>query len=212
MASKTDQTRGGRAVKRTPTRRSRTKAEATNRLAAADRALAKGLSVREVDAIVKGSEDAVVLIETKSPQVSAVTGEPLAARELALARKKNLLRAFGERRNLLAGALTVSEVAKMLGVGRQTPHDRVKAGRLLAVRDNGKLFFPEWQFDADQSDGVVAGFPDVLREMRGPISPLAKVKWFLTPKSLMAGRAPIEALRAGDVDSVVAEARAIGAS
>ena len=100
----------------------------------------------------------------------------------------------------------------MLGVGRQTPHDRAKAGTLLAIRDNGRLLFPDWQFDPEGPDGVIAGLPEVLRELRGPLSPLARIRWFLTPKSLIEGRTPLEALRAGDVDSAVAEARTVGAS
>jgi excisionase family DNA binding protein len=123
-----------------------------------------------------------------------------------------LVRAFSERRALLAQALSVAEVAELLGVGRQTPHDRAKAGTLLAVKENGRLVFPDWQFDPDGPDGVLPGLPEVLRAMRGPISALGRVRWFLTPKSLMRGRTPLEALRAGDVDEVIHEADSIGVS
>jgi hypothetical protein len=161
----------------------------------------------------ESAERAVAVIEVMGPRVSAVTGEPLpSAGELAAIRKQNLFRAFKERRDLLADALTVADVAKLLGVGRQTPHDRAKAGTLLAVKDNGRLLFPAWQFDPEGSDGVLAGLPDVLREIRGSMNALARVRWFLAPKSLMDGRSPLGALREGDTDSVIAEARAVGAS
>ena len=62
------------------------------------------------------------------------------------------------------------------------------------------------------SDGVVAGLPEVLRAMRGPISALGRIRWFVTPKPLMEGRTPLEALRAGDVGDVIREAHAIGVS
>jgi hypothetical protein len=161
----------------------------------------------------ESAERAVAVIEVMGPRVSAATGEPLpSAGELAAIRKQNLFRAFKERRDLLADALTVADVAKLLGVGRQTPHDRAKAGTLLAVKDNGRLLFPAWQFDPEGSDGVLAGLPDVLREIRGSMNALARVRWFLAPKSLMDGRSPLGALREGDTDSVIAEARAVGAS
>lgn len=182
-------------------------------MVAADSKLADELPLREVDLIVKESERAVALIDGEEPRLSAVTGEPLpSAGELARHRKQNLFRAFAERRRLLSQALTVADVADLLGVSRQTPHDRVGAGTLLAIKDNGRLLFPDWQFDPDGPDGVVAGLPEVLRELRGPLSTLARVRWFLTPKSLIEGRTPLEALRAGDVDSVLAEARSVGAS
>jgi hypothetical protein len=181
----------------------------------ADRRLAGALVLREVDDLVAEAEHAAALLDDPSTttRISPLTGEPLPdAREMARIRRANLLRAFSERRALLADALSVSEVAELLGVGRQTPHDRVKAETLLAVKENGKLMFPDWQFDADGADGVVAGLPEVLCVMRGPISALGRIRWFVTPKPLMKGRTPLEALRAGDVGDVIREAQAIGVS
>lgn len=193
--------------------RPRNKSEAERRLVAAHKQLAKELPRREVDLIVKDSEQTVALIQTKEPRTSAVTGEALpASHELVRIRKENLLRSFRDRHLLLRGALAAKDVADLLEVGRQTPHDRAKAGTLLAIKDNGQLRFPAWQFDPEGPDGVVEGLPEVVQAMRGPMSPLAKIRWFLSPKSLLAARTPLDALREGDVEDVVTEARAIGAS
>jgi hypothetical protein len=200
-------------TKKPPPRGAASRREATDRLVAADSRLARELSLRVVDLIAKDAEDAIAIIEAKSPRRSAVTGDPLPApAELTAIRKKNLFRAFEERRELLADALTVADVAKLLSVGRQTPHDRAKAGTLLAVRENSRLLFPAWQFDPDGPDGVLAGLPEVLRARRGPLSPLGEIRWFLAPKSLMGGLSPLDALREGDIAGAVAEARAVGAS
>ncbi len=189
------------------------KIEAERRLVAAHKQLAQELPRHEVDLIVKDSEQTVALIQTKEPRTSAVTGGMLPSPlELARIRKENLLRSFRERHLLLRDALTVKDVTDLLQVGRQTPHDRASAGTLLAIKDNGQLRFPAWQFDPEGSDGVIQGLPEVVQAMRGPISPLAKIKWFLTPKSLLAGRTPLDALREGNVEDVVTEASAIGAS
>lgn len=198
-----------------PRRRSRSKAQAAERLQAADRRLADVLPLREVDEMVAAAEAAAAAADDHAPtRVSPVTGEPLPApHEMARVRRANLMRAFADRRALLADALSVSEVAALLGVGRQTPHDRARAGTLLAVKENGKLLFPDWQFDPDGPDGVVAGLPDVLRAMSDrPISALGRARWFLEPKSLSDGRTPLDALRSGDVGQAVAEAEAIGVS
>jgi hypothetical protein len=149
----------------------------------------------------------------ENPGTSALTGAPLPAEdELRAIRLANLRRSFAARHELLAGALAVSDVAELLGVGRQTPHDRQKAGTLLAITDRGQWRFPAWQFDAEGPDGIIAGLPEVIRSMRRPISDVGRVRWFLTPKPLLGGRTPLDALRAGDVDEVVAEAEALGAS
>jgi hypothetical protein len=60
-----------------------------------------------------------------------------------------LRRSFALRRQLLASTIRSAEVNELLATGsRQTVHDRVKAGTLLGILDQGKWRFPLWQFDA----------------------------------------------------------------
>jgi CheY-like chemotaxis protein len=129
--------------------------------------------------------------------------------EAALVELRSLERYFDERRQLLRGSLTTDQVAKLLGTSRQTPHDRVKAGTLLALSDAGKLRFPHWQFDAQGDDGVVGGLPQTIRALR--VGPLASVRWLTNPNRVFEGRTPLELLRAGEVRRVVAEAAGVGA-
>lgn len=70
----------------------------------------------------------------------------------------SLLRHFEWRRKLLADTLSASQVAQLLGTSRQTPHDRVKSGTLLAVLDRGVWHFPPWQFDPEGPDGTIFVF------------------------------------------------------
>ena len=120
----------------------------------------------------------------------------------------SLLRNFEWRRRLLADALSASEVAKALGTSRQTPHDRVKSGSLLAVLDRGVWRFPHWQFDPAGPDGVVDGFPEVLKTLQ--VSPLAKASWFVRPNPYLDGITPIARLKQGDKERVIQEARSVG--
>lgn len=126
---------------------------------------------------------------------------------------ENKRRSFAFRRSLLKGALSASQVADLLGSkSRQTPHDRRKAGTLLGVQDNGIWKFPPWQFDSDGPDGVVPGLPAVLRALGeyGSVSPLEKVSFLTQPSPYFGERTPLQALQAGEVDNVVAVARAVG--
>lgn len=117
--------------------------------------------------------------------------------------------AFARRRQLLTSALTAPEAARLLGTTRQTPHDRANRGALLAVMDQGRLLFPAWQFDPDGPNGVLAGLPEVLRAL--DVSPLGKASWLTRVSPFLEGRTPLEALRGGDLERVLDQARAVGA-
>ena len=120
----------------------------------------------------------------------------------------NLKRSFAMRRELLQDSLTTKDVAALRGTSRQTPHDRVRSGTLLAVSDNGTLRFPIRQFDANGPDGVVAGLPEVLSALR--ISDMARIGWLVRANVALNGKSPLAALRAGKREDVLTAARAVG--
>jgi hypothetical protein len=190
----------------------RTKREASRRLAELDALLPDHLPKADIDTLVEITTGIVAadLPAAKAPHaVSPVTGRPVPeGRRVVSAQRANLLRGFRLRRSLLRDALTATEVASLLGAAtRQTPHDRVAAGTLVAVRDAGKLRFPIWQFDPEGPDGVVEGFAEVLGELP-TMTQLGRVSWFVQPRRGLRGRSPIEALREHDATPVLTEARA----
>jgi acyl-CoA reductase-like NAD-dependent aldehyde dehydrogenase len=136
-------------------------------------------------------------------------GRRYTAEERAALESAVLARSFARRRELLAGAKTATEVAALLGTSRQTPHDRLQSGTLIAVYDNGAWRFPVWQFDPEGPDGVIAGLPAVIRALRVP--PLVKVSWLTRPSPYLDGATPLDALKRGEVERVVAQARGVGA-
>jgi hypothetical protein len=168
------------------------------------------LSPDEVVAVLEGAARA--LDEISEPVPPAVTalmaGRTWTVAERMAARFDVLARSFTRRRELLADSLTSSQVAQLLGTSRQTPHDRVESGTLLAVMDRGALRFPIWQFDPDGEGGVVAGLPAVLRALE--VSPMAKVSWLTRPNYMLDGETPLACLKSGDVERVVGLARAVG--
>jgi phytoene dehydrogenase-like protein len=146
------------------------------------------------------------LDDSPDERTNPLTKRQAPAREKrARVRFLSLLDRFVARARLLEGALTAPQVAELLGSSRQTPLSRAAAGALLAVMDRGAWRFPAWQFDPEGPDGVVEGLSDVLRALDG-LSPFAKLVWLSRPNPYLEQRRPIDALRAGDAERVVAEA------
>ena len=168
------------------------------------------LSPDEVVAVLEGAARAFdAVLEPVPPAVTALmAGRSYTAAERMAARFDVLARSFAKRRELLADSLTATQVAQLLGTSRQTPHDRVESGTLLAVMDRGALRFPIWQFDPDGEGGVIAGLPDVIRAL--DVSPMAKVSWLTRPNFMLDGATPLALLTSGDVERVVGLARAVG--
>jgi hypothetical protein len=164
----------------------------------------------ELVAVVEAATRALALSEAESPAVvRALTGgRPIAPEDRAEAEVEVLRRSFARRRELLADALSASQVAAMLGTSRQTPHDRLASGTLLAVRDRGVYRFPRWQFDPGGEDGVVRGLPATIRAL--DVSPLAKISWLTRANLMLDGRTPLACLKAGQTERVVALARGVG--
>ena len=119
-----------------------------------------------------------------------------------------LTRNFKWRQELLRDSLSAPQVAEMLNTTRQTPHDRLKKNSLVAVQDNGVWKFPTWQFDPQGPDGVIAGLPDVLKALNVPA--MSKISWLTRPNKALNQLTPIEALKGGQKDEVIAEARSVG--
>ena len=155
---------------------------------------------------------AMVAANTTDPTTADVEqrfgGQVYTRAERAKLAMENQARGFRVRQELLADALTASQVGHRLGVSRQTPHDRVRAKTLLGVKYRGKLRFPSWQFDAEGPNGVIPSFPEVLRALS--VSDFAKSLWFTNPNPYLEGRRPIDALRA-DPSRVIDTARGVGA-
>ncbi|MGH3147230.1 MAG: hypothetical protein ACRDTR_15645, partial [Rubrobacter sp.] len=105
---------------------------------------------------------------------------------------------------------TAPQVANLLDTTRQTPHDRVRSGTLLAVFDRGVWRFPAWQFDPEGPDGVIEGLPDVLQALHA--SPLAKASWLVRPNQYLEGRTPLETLKEGLKEPVKNAAETVGIS
>ncbi len=149
--------------------------------------------------------------EERRELVAGLTGgREYGRQERSALEMATLARSFRRRKELLEGALTAPKVAKLLDTTRQTPHDRVRSGTLLAVLDRGVWRFPAWQFDPEGPDGVVEGLPDVLQTLH--TSPLAKASWLVRPNQYLEGRTPLETLKEGRKEDARSAAETVEAS
>jgi hypothetical protein len=129
------------------------------------------------------------------------------ASDRALLAFRSLLQFFETRRDLLDGALTAPQTAKLLGVSRQTPLNRVRENTLLAVLDRGAYRFPIWQFDPQGEGGVLPGLANVLDALE-PQQPFAKLVWLRRPNPTLEGREPLDLLRDRELEPALDAAHA----
>lgn len=122
----------------------------------------------------------------------------------------SLVKFFEYRKSLLSTSIPATTVADMLGVARQTVHDRVRNGQLLGILDNNVLKFPEWQFDPQGPNGVVEGLSEVVASLS--CGTFAKISWLSAPNAIFAGLRPIDVLKNGRKSDVLHEAQAVGVS
>lgn len=137
------------------------------------------------------------------------SGRRFSAQERLQLEMDTLERHYQHRRQLLENAFTAPQVAKLLGTSRQTPHDRVGSQTLLAIKENGKLLFPSWQFDPAGPDGVLEGLPQILKTLA--MSDYAKLNWLMRPNPYLDGLTPVQALKQGPCDRVIQAAETAGA-
>lgn len=96
---------------------------------------------------------------------------------------------------VLADALTREEAADRLGVTPQAISERLKAGKITAIRRGREWRFPAWQFG---DDAVLPGLAKVIGAWPG--TALALSAWATRPSVDLDGRAPAQELgrRGGD--------------
>jgi hypothetical protein len=153
-------------------------------------------------------ENAAVDESDDPDAVHATTGERVGSREEhALAELASLLDLFAARRRLLEDALTAPRVADVLGISRQAATSRAESGSLLAVLDRGAYRFPRWQFDPRGPDGVIAGLREVLEALE-PQPAFSKLVFLTRPNKTLDGQEPVDLLRRGERDRVLAAAHA----
>jgi hypothetical protein len=161
----------------------------------------RGLGAREVETLKKASDFDV--LRTLAARTAEMQGSELA---------KAHLRGLDARRTLITkagGMLDGGDVAQLLGMTTAAVHKRYQAGQLLGIREEKRrISYPGIQFDGPR---VVRDLPRVLAVLaEDDNDELAQLRFLAGSNARLGGRTPIEALKAGAVDQVLASARAFG--
>ncbi|HVV45959.1 MAG TPA: hypothetical protein VHC72_12175, partial [Bryobacteraceae bacterium] len=125
---------------------------------------------------------------------------------LAMAR----LRGLEARRRMLTGEgglLSAEKAGELLAMSRQAVEKRRKAGRLIGVSLGRRGFgYPAWQFS---EQGTLRGLEPVLDALKSHDA-WTKLVFFTSENAATDGKRPLDVLRSGDIDKVVAAARIYG--
>jgi hypothetical protein len=147
--------------------------------------------------------------EMLDPSLTEFLGSPnFSDKEKTTLGINSLYNYFRRRRELLANSIGSIEAAEMLGVSKQTIHDRVRDKKLIGLVESNVMRLPVFQFDPAGPNGAVAGLGDVLKELSGSL--LGKISWLLSANAVLDGKSPIEIMKGGDLERVLREARSVG--
>jgi hypothetical protein len=129
------------------------------------------------------------------------------AGDLARLHSANQIRHNTVRALILDDTISSDEVRRYVNRSRPVVNKMAKQGLLLAIPDGRALRFPRWQFDPASETGLLPHLSEVLAVMDA--SPFRKAAWFLTQNPRLRRRLPLDLLRAGKVQPVLDEARAL---
>ena len=106
------------------------------------------------------------------------------------------------------GAWTGAELGLLFALTPANLHKRRAEHRIVWWRDaKNRFHYPKWQFNA--AGAVLAGVQEVLQTFRSS-DEWRVMRYFLAPRHQLDDRAPLDLLRGGKLDRVVAHAKANG--
>jgi hypothetical protein len=112
------------------------------------------------------------------------------------------------RNRIMDEALSTAEVSRRLRISGEAIRKRLSRKELFGLKLGRDYRFPAWQFDPRSESGVVTGVYQVLEVT--VLDPLELAYWFENPMEALEGLSPIDALRAGNLEDVIAAAEAAG--
>jgi len=155
------------------------------------------------DALKAPTEFDTILHALERPEVAAAVRDqdPLAmARLRGIEAKHRILTGDG-------GVLSAEKAGGILTMSRQAVEKRRKAGRLIGVSLGRRGFgYPAWQFS---ERGTLSGLEAVLNALK-PHDAWTKLVFFTSENAATEGKRPLDVLRSGNLEKVLAAARTYG--
>lgn len=117
---------------------------------------------------------------------------------------------FSQRRRLAADSLSREEAAELLGIAAQSVTSKLVSGKLIGIKVGREWRLPRWQFDPDNTSGVLPDL-DVL-QATFPGGPVSLSKWITRAQPDFDGRTPREEMAIHGSAPVIKVARALTAA
>ncbi len=168
------------------------------------RAISRLVNTLHINEAAAQSTDLQVLLALlQEPEVQALLAEvdPLAPAKIrGLKMQAEILSAEG-------GCIFSTEFAQLVGMSAQGVDKARKSDALIAFpRGQAKFGYPVWQI---YEGAVLRGLKESIRAL-GNASMFTKANFFLRANSRLNGKRPLDLLREGDADKVIAAATAFG--
>jgi hypothetical protein len=118
-------------------------------------------------------------------------------------------RIVAELQNAEGGALSGADLKSRWGLTAAVLHRRRKEHRIIYWRDSRHdFFYPQWQFT--ETGALLAGIQEVLKIFDSD-DEWRVMRHFLGARKQLGERRPLDLLRDGEIDTVIAHARNHGA-
>ncbi|WP_424075910.1 helix-turn-helix domain-containing protein [Mycobacterium sp.] len=117
---------------------------------------------------------------------------------------------FAQRRRLAEDSLSREEVAKLLGIAAQSVTSKLESGKLIGIKVGREWRLPRWQFDPDNTSGVL---PDLdTLQAAFPGGPVSLSNWIIRAQPEFDGRTPRDDMLIHGSAPVIKVARALTAA
>jgi hypothetical protein len=117
---------------------------------------------------------------------------------------------FSQRRQLAADSLGRDDAAELLGIAAQSVTSKLMSGKLVGIKVGREWRLPRWQFDPDNTSGVLPDL-DVL-QAAFPGGPVSLSNWITRAQPDFDGRTPREEMVIHGSAPVIKVARALTAA
>ncbi len=117
---------------------------------------------------------------------------------------------FAQRRRLAEDSLSREEAAKLLGIAAQSVTSKLESGKLIGIKVGREWRLPRWQFDPDNTSGVL---PDLdTLQAAFPGGPVSLSNWIIRAQPEFDGRTPRDDMVIHGSAPVIKVARALTAA
>jgi hypothetical protein len=117
---------------------------------------------------------------------------------------------FSQRRRLAADSLSREDAAELLGIAAQSVTSKLVSGKLVGIKLGREWRLPRWQFDPDNTSGVLPDL-DVL-QAAFPGGPVSLSNWIAQAQPDLGGRTPRDEMIIHGSAPVIKVARALTAA